>query len=112
MPNLTAAEYAAILDPERKVQGWWDVCLHCDMTQTPMLSERLTFTGPDDLHTAREHAWRGEDWLEARGYSVRRTAGYTAVYTQGYPFFDAPFNMSHQNHAAAIAEAVRRIANG
>lgn len=104
MPNLTAAALAAILDPERKVPGWWD--------ESTLLPPERCYHGPDDLHTAREHAWRGEDWLEARGYSVRRTAGYTAVYTQGYPFFDAPFNMSHQNHAAAIAEAVRRIANG
>ena len=35
------------LDPERKREGWWDTCVHCDLTQTPMLSERIIFTGPD-----------------------------------------------------------------
>jgi len=104
---LNAAALAAILDPERKVPGWWAWSPNCSMG-----GHCWHFTGPEDLHTAREHAWRGEDWLEARGYSVRRTAGYTAVYTQGYPFFDAPFNMSHQNHASAIAEAVRRVNDG
>jgi len=105
---MTAAALAAILDPGKVFSNWWE----WDRKGDSINESSVRYIGPDDLHTAREHAWRGEDWLEARGYSVRRTAGYTAVYTQGYPFFDAPFNMSHQNHAAAIAEAVRRIANG
>jgi hypothetical protein len=123
MPNHTAAAYAAILDPERTIEDWWTPCWTSpDFGGTPV--ENLPtvckfndwyFTGPPDLHTAREHSWRGEDWLEARGI------GWIRHMTETLPAMtcvmvghgtENPSKVCNPNHAAAIAEAVRRVNNG
>ena len=122
MSDMTAADYAAILDPERKVTGWWTKkcpdcgtlnALHANQCRRPSrLNAPWIYTGPPDLHTAREHAWRGEEWLEARGYSILRQVHgdqfcYTIVRDQ---YLDVIMNK--QDHAVAIAEAVRRVNDG
>lgn len=111
--NHTAAAYAAILDPERKVPGWWGDG-YSFIDAPPSLTD-FYFTGPDDLHTAREHAWRGEEWLEARGVGFCRSDFYvdgerTIATRCCYMRQSVPFEPII-NHAAAISEAVRRIAN-
>lgn len=106
MDNLTAAAYAGILDPERKVPGWWGYGTLGDFMP---LASQYTFTGPDDLHTAREHAWRGEDWLIARDCEIYITRN--ATYVEGPAGEGCPEIANNPNHAAAIAEAVRRIVN-
>lgn len=126
---MTAAEYAAILDPERKVEGWWRFSIYRSQpgggfkyrteTTRPNLPNDGTYKiyddgyhGPPDLHTARSEAWRGEDYLHARGYTVMRDKDFTRVFTNGYQFFLAPFHVWDTDHAAAIAEAVRRVNDG
>lgn len=142
---LDAASLAAILDPERKVPGWWlrvcpscgidaklgygyggslpiTVCKRCGhFLGQPNPFDRLVsseddYTGPDDLHTAREHAWRGEEWLEERGVGFSRSDFYvdgerTIATRCCYMRQSVPFEPII-NHAAAIAEAVRRVNDG
>jgi hypothetical protein len=103
VPNLTAAAYAAILDPEHEQKYWWT------------FYKDWIYYGPHDLHTSREHAWRGEEWLEARGVGFSRSDFYvdgerTIATRCCYMRQSVPFEPII-NHAAAIAEAVRRISN-
>lgn len=123
MPNLTAAAYAAILDPERTIEDWWDyACPECGESKgehSVACFDRPDYThayyGPDDLHTAREHSWRGEDWLEARNI------GWIRHMTETLPAMtcvmvghgtENPSKVCNPDHAAAIAEAVRRVNDG
>jgi len=109
---MTAAEYAAILDPERKVEGWWKECTEIKaaaqrlsfICTNPATRTGVTYIGPPDLHTARSEAWRGEEWLEAHLCWWQRYTPVTFVY-------DAKDNRlsTDDDHAAAIAEAVRRV---
>lgn len=108
---MTAAELAAILDPEHQQKYWWTYY------------KDWIYYGPPDLHTAREHAWRLEDWLEARGYCwFREEYPHTKTHkTQVYRRLERTHDMapSHQligdpdpNHTAALVAAIERIANG
>ena len=111
---MTAAEYAAILDPERKVAGWWRQIYH----------DHFDYIGPDNLHTARSEAWRGEEWLEARRIQVAREFEYGLFQAQfkttvfkwriSPDMRDGMRKILAQNtdHAAASAEAVRRVNDG
>ena len=119
---LDAAALAAILDPERKVPGWWKAApIKCGNGSRDGV--RDIYTGPANLHTAREHAWRLEDWLEARGYCwFREEYPYTKTHkTQVYKRLERTHDMapSHQligdpdpNHTAALVAAIERIVNG
>lgn len=135
---LDADALAAILDPERKVPGWWlKVCSNCGIdaklgyrygSSLPitvckrcghflglpnpfdrLVSSENDYTGPPDLHTAREHNWRLEDWLEARGYGWRRNwYGHQSTLiadSDGFAIY------SDKDHTAAIVAAIERIAN-
>lgn len=105
MSNYTAAEYALILDPERKVEGWWTLIRYG-------LKTRWQYTGPPDLHTARSEAWRGQLWLSALSYGWMRNYGVTQVFkANGKPENDTLLE-ENTDHAAAIAEAVRRVHHG
>ena len=103
MSELTAAAYAAILDPEHQQKYWWTYY------------KDWIYYGPPDLHTAREHSWRGEDWLEARNI------GWIRHMTETLPAMtcvmvghgtENPSKVCNPDHAAAIAEAVRRVNDG
>ena len=141
---MTAAEYALILDPERKQDGWWlKVCPNCGMAANiaysygsklqvtvckncghflgqpnpfdNLVASSEDYIGPPDLHTAREHAWRGEEWLEARDvgwirHITETLPGMTCVMV-GHGT-DNPRKVCNKNHAAAIAEAVRKVHDG
>lgn len=96
---MTAAELAAILDPEHQQKYWWTYY------------KDWIYYGPPDLHTAREHNWRLEDWLEARGYSVLRQShgdgfAYTVVRDQNLDVIT-----NNINHTAALVGAIERIVN-
>lgn len=127
---LDAAALAEILDPERTIEDWWDYsCPECGDYKgdhSVACFDRPDYThayyGPPDLHTAREHAWRLEDWLEARGYCwFREEYPYTKTHkTQVYKRLERTHDMapSHQligdpdpNHTAALAAAIERIAH-
>lgn len=131
--TIDAAALAAILDPERKVPGWWDSlykCSECGLNvagpeavrsecpstnkpYTPQLYERF-FTGPEDLHTAREHNWRLEEWLEARGYGWRRnwfSTEMTSVVSPSSQTRETETLARNPNHTAALVAAIERIAS-
>lgn len=142
---MTAAEYALILDQERKVEGWWlKVCPNCGISAhigfnyglkyqlaackkcghflgQPIPFDHLVasvedYIGPDDLHTARSEAWRGEEWLVQKSddntrYRVCITKTGTDVQIRR-KFCDFENIYSNKDHAAAIAEAVRRVNDG
>jgi hypothetical protein len=124
----SAADLAAILDPAHEVEGWWMFdCPECGASNPnshysacfdkPALV--WTFTGPADLHTAREHAWRLEDWLEARGcswYRERFPSG--VVRTQVYKRVERPDDCSpshlligglNTNHTVALLSAIEKV---
>lgn len=102
---LNAASLAAILDPERKVQGWWKLApTKCGNGSRDGVVD--IFTGPPDLHTAREHCWRMEEWLEARGCWWQRYLPISFVYDST----DTTLSLN-PNHAAALNAAIERISN-
>lgn len=125
---LDAAALAAILDPERTDTRLWGSCLYCckDTGHHYWCTGKdkpARYSGPPDLHTAREHAWRMEEWLEARGYCwFREEYPYTKTHkTQVYKRLQRTHDMapSHlligdptENHTAALVAAIERIANG
>lgn len=106
---LDAAALAAILDPERKVPGWWKKDQPNFGPPQPLDTLPWTFTGPPDLHTAREHAWRMEEWLIERGcriYRNRNGDGLTEVLRDDEGWMCYP-----TNHTAALVAAIERIAH-
>lgn len=128
---LDAAALAAILDPERKVQGWWVVvcpscpfnvlsgshALSCEFAKLPKRKQEsitktlpYTFTGPATLHTAREHNWRLEEWLEARGYGWCRNWLAQEMTTVIQPMQKYVVS-EERNHTAALVAAIERIAS-
>jgi hypothetical protein len=94
---MTAAQLAEILDPQHEVDGWWCTAL-CEGCDT------ICYFGPSNLHTAREHAWRMEVWLEARNVSWFRNKRLTVLHDEN----DRQIHAA-ANHAAALAQAVERI---
>lgn len=102
---LDAAALAAILDPERKVPGWW-------FHDSPNGIFVWVFAGPDDLHTAREHAWRMEDWLVKHGYQIVMRKDKTIVWESGKKWHETSKTWSSPNHTAALVAAIERIVNG
>jgi hypothetical protein len=120
----SAADLAAILDPEHQVPGWWDpagaYCCLCNRrpddrdNNSPLsrccLAEWKLMpahhTGPADLHTAREHAWRMENWLDARGCSILRLNGWTFVRAKGEYLNSIS---DDDNHTAALVAAIERV---
>lgn len=113
---LDAAALAAILDPERKVPGWWKrKCQECGQLNAhtfqcrrPVIEGDWVFTGPPDLHTAREHNWRLEDWLLERGCKIyrNRNDGLIEVIREHEGWMCFP-----PNHTAALVGAIERIAH-
>ena len=114
---MTAAQLAEILDPDHEVAGWW----------RHIYRDHFKYTGPPDLHIAREHDWRKEEWLEARGYSYARESTHRRTQRTKREFLttiweprispdmrDGMRRIINQdtNHSAAIAEAVRRVNDG
>lgn len=97
---MTAAELAAILDPEHEVKGWWDI-----QGLVPRLGMwTLEYIGPPDIHTAREHAWRMEDWLLWRSYDIFiKHCITTVVDDHGYQV------SCNENHSAALVAAIERV---
>lgn len=114
---LDAAALASILDPEHTIEDWWDYsCPECGDykgNHSVACFDRPDYThayyGPPDLHTAREHNWRMEEWLEARGYGWRRNwLGYTSTVVIDRKGFGI---VEHLNHHAALVAAIERISN-
>jgi hypothetical protein len=96
---MTAAELAAILDPEHQQKYWWTYY------------KDWIYYGPPDLHTAREHAWRMEEWLEKKSYGTVRALGITQVFKAcGCPENDVLVE-ENTDHTAALVAAVERIAH-
>lgn len=106
---MTAADLAAILDPEHLVEGWWRSHLR-SLSGAMLVAPIWRFTGPDDLHTAREHAWRIEDWLEARGYEWRRFVNRAGDYNTCTFDIHGEILTQDKDHTAALVAAVERIA--
>ena len=111
---LDSVALAAILDHERKVPGWWKKDQPNFGPPQSLDTLPWTFTGPPNLHTAREHAWRMEEWLEARNCRVticRDGHICTMIY-----YFDKSEDrylaVTDPNHTAALVAAIERIANG
>lgn len=104
---MTAAQLAEILDPQHDNDEWWDCGVQCNLASNPMLSEKWFYTGPPDLHTAREHAWRMEVWLEARNVSWFRNKRLTVLHDEN----DRQIHAA-ANHSAALTQAVETIAKG
>ncbi len=111
---MNAAQLAEVLDPNHEVAGWWwRDCPVCDgedehrewCANKPAV--QWDYIGPPYLHTAREHAWRGEDFLVSNGCRVVQSLGMTEVFD---PYFERV--TFKQNHSAAIADAVETIAGG
>lgn len=99
---MTAAELAAILDTEHQQKYWWTYW------------KDWIYYGPPDLHTAREHAWRMEEWLEARGYGWRRnwfSTDMTVVVSPNSQTRETETLARDPNHAAALVAAIERINN-
>lgn len=108
---LDAAALAAILDPERKVPGWWKKDQPNFGPPQPLDTLPWTFKGQPNLHTAREHAWRLEEWLEKKSYGTVRALGITQVFKAcGCPENDVLVE-ENTDHTAALVAAVERIAN-
>lgn len=108
---MTAAQLAKILDPDYEVAEWW----------RHIYRDHFKYTGPPDLHIAREHDWRKEDWLEARGYCwFREEFPHSKTWkTQVYRRLPrtSDHDPSHElvcdpqiNHSAALLDAVEEIA--
>lgn len=119
---LDAAALAAILDPERTIEDWWDYsCPECGDYKgdhSVACFDRPDYThayyGPPDLHTAREHAWRMEEWLEARGIGwIRHVAPDMSPITCVMLAASSvhPDNVCNEDHTAALVAAVERISN-
>lgn len=114
---MTASELAAVLDPQHEVAGWWVFrCAECggaiygksDFRHWDYCKDNPApvwkYTGPPDLHTAREHDWRKEDYLEARMYSWHRYPPMTFVRD-----VDDNEVSRDTNHSAALLEAVEKV---
>lgn len=115
---LDAAALAAILDPERTIEDWWDYsCPECgdykgdhSVACFDRPDYMHKYYGPPDLHTAREHAWRMEEWLIERGCRIYRNRNgdeLTEVLRDDEGWMCYP-----TNHTAALVAAIERIANG
>lgn len=112
---LDAAALAAILDPERKDTRLWGSCLYCckDTGHHYWCTGKdkpARYIGPPDLHTAREHAWRMEEWLIERGCRIYRNRNgdeLTEVLRDDEGWMCYP-----TNHTAALVAAIERISNG
>ena len=135
MPDPTAADIAALIDPDHEVGGWWRMeGLYCSTTGMPMNPDNrgdcyeagdscsccgdgavvhceTTYTGPPDLHTAREHAWRMEEFILKQthhqyAYAIERLSilgeAHTNVWVVGNIIQDT-------NHSAALCAAVMVI---
>lgn len=112
---LDAAALAAILDPERKVPGWWKKDQPNFGPPQPLDTLPWTFAGPPNLHTAREHNWRMEEWLEARGIGwIRHVAPNMSPITCVMLVASSvhPDNVCNEDHTAALVAAIERISNG
>lgn len=123
---LDAAALAEILDPERKVPGWWKKDQPNFGPPQPLDTLPWTFTGPPNLHTARKHAWRLEEWLEAQGYSYARESTHRRTQVTKRAYLTTVFEprispdmkdgmrkilAQDPNHTAALVAAVERISN-
>lgn len=130
MSDFTAADYAAILDPEHKMGSlWWKTgCPKCGSywpknctcgTYSGSPCEPIwTFIGPDNLLTARSESWRGEEWLRSKGCRIYlHSDGTTKVFggsrgSQMSGLTEHGFNIiEHWDHVTAISEAVRKAYN-
>lgn len=106
---LDAAALAAILDPERKVPGWWKAApIKCGNGSRDGV--RDIYTGHANLHTAREYAWRMEDWLTRHGCEITMTSEWT--YVEGPAKTGFVELALKPNHTAALVAAIERIVNG
>jgi len=102
----TAADLAAVLDPEREVQGWWKLApTKCGNGTTDGVID--IYIGPPDLHTAREHAWRMEDYILKNNVcdympnTINMMEGSTSV-------FLGESILRSTNHSAALVAAIER----
>lgn len=124
MTPLDAAALAAILDPERKVPGWWkrrcqecgQIDAHTFQCSRPIIQGEWVFTGPSDLHTAREHNWRLEDWIVAQStddvaYIVIRGSKTSGVEMRKIGVWSVVARVD-DNHTAALVAVIERISNG
>jgi hypothetical protein len=130
---LDAAALAAIFDPEHKVPGWWVIvcpscpfnvlsgshALSCEFAKLPKRKQEsitktlpYTFTGPPDLHMAREYNWMMEDWLIARGFSILRKVRPDFLHFTTVHKDLSGVHIVHNNHAAALRAAIEKIHNG
>lgn len=103
---LDAADLAAILDSSKLRSPWWEWDRKGDYS---IDESSVRYIGPPDLHTAREHCWRKEDWLIERGcriYRNRNNDGLTEVLRDDEGWLCYP-----DNHAAALNAAIERIVN-
>lgn len=112
---IDAAALAAILDPERKVPGWWKKDQPNFGPPQPLDTLPWTFTGPADLHTAREHNWRLEDWIVAQStddvaYIIVRGQKRSGVEMRKNGIW-SDVARSEDNHTAALVAAIERISN-
>lgn len=111
---LDATSLAAILDPERTIDDWWSA-YYKSASEDPNYHIVWTFIGPANLHTAREHCWRMEEWLEARNIGwIRHVANDLSAVTCVMLATSSvhPDNVCNPNHAAALNAAIERINNG
>lgn len=120
----SAADLAAILDPEHQMPGWWAsagaYCCLCNRrpddrdNNSPLsrccLSEwklmPAHYTGPANLHTSRRQNWRLEDWLLARDYSILRVNGWTFIRAKGEYINSVS---DDYDHTAALVAAIERV---
>lgn len=100
---LDAAALAAILDPERKVPGWWG-------QEKLSFSHDWFYTGPLDLATAPEHCWRMQEWLIAHDCEILITRH--ATFVEGPAGTGCTEIAQDTNHTAALNAAIERISNG
>jgi len=125
----SAADLAAVLDPERKNAGWWkrrcqecgELNAHNFKCRRPRIEGEWVFIGPPDLHTARKYAYLMEEWLEAHGVMIARE---TERRTSRDPFITTAFKHraspdmregmrkilgQDTNHTAALVAAIERV---
>jgi hypothetical protein len=110
----SAADLAAVLDPEHKNAEWWKLdCPECH--DGPIACEgrpckpAWQYIGPDDLHTARKYAWRMEEWLEDQYCGTVRALGVTQVFrASGNPENDVLIE-ENTDHTAALVAAIERV---
>ena len=105
---LDAAALAAILDPGKVFSNWWE----WDRKADSIDESSVRYIGPPDLHTAREHAWRMEDWMVKHGYQIVMRKDKTIVWESGKKWHETSKTWSSPNHTAALVAAIERISNG